>query len=163
MAHQRHCLVLLYPYPDTVRSCQLHETLGSSLLIKCSLPYASPGKTFSPAVADCRFRAPQTPRLAQYNHYNCSLPILQAILPFCPGAKSGQNPFKIRAESGQNSGKIRLMNGAGAGGFGIGPPWFQSVFFGAELLLRLGEIIDKRVCFHYTLVNGVALLRVMQI
>lgn len=70
MAHRGNCLVLLYPYPDTVRSPRLHKTLVSTLLIRRSLPFIPPRKTIGPAVADCRFRAPQTPRPAQYRHFN---------------------------------------------------------------------------------------------
>ena len=62
---QQHRLVLLYPYPDTVRECALHKTLLSTFLTACGLPQPAPRKAFSPAIADCRFRAPLTPHLAQ--------------------------------------------------------------------------------------------------
>ena len=58
-------LVLLYPYPDTVHGRPLHETLISTLLTECNRPYNAPGRTYSLAIADCKFRAPLTPHLAQ--------------------------------------------------------------------------------------------------
>ena len=70
MAHRYNCLVLLYPYPDTVRSLRLHKTLISTLLIRRSLPHAPSRKTVGPAIADCRYRAPQTPHPAQYSYFN---------------------------------------------------------------------------------------------
>ena len=58
-------LVLLYPYPDTVHGRPLHETLISTLLTECNRPYDAPGRTYGLAIADCKFRAPLTPHLAQ--------------------------------------------------------------------------------------------------
>ena len=65
MAHAPICLVLLYPYPDTVRRDALHKTLLSTFLTVCGLPQPAPRKAFSPAIADCRYRAPLTPHLSQ--------------------------------------------------------------------------------------------------
>jgi len=67
-------LVLLYPYPDTVHGSPLHKTLSSTLLIGLSHPYDAPGRTCGLAIADCKFRAPLTPHLAQLNY---SIPILK--------------------------------------------------------------------------------------
>ena len=61
----KHRLALLYPYPDAVRDRPLHKTLISTLLTETCLPCAPPRGTFSPAVADCWYRAPLSPRLAQ--------------------------------------------------------------------------------------------------
>ena len=58
-------LVLLYPYPDTVHGSPLHKTLRSTLLTECNHPYKVPRRTYSLAIADCKFRAPLTPHLAQ--------------------------------------------------------------------------------------------------
>ena len=58
-------LVLLYPYPDTVHGRPLHETLRSTLLAEFDHPYDAPGRTYGLAIADCKFRAPLTPHLAQ--------------------------------------------------------------------------------------------------
>lgn len=61
-------LVLLYPYPDTVHGSPLHKTLSSTLLIGLSHPCDAPGRTCGLAIADCKFRAPLTPHLAQHTH-----------------------------------------------------------------------------------------------
>ena len=79
MAHRSNCLVLLYPYPDTVRSLRLHKTLISTLLIRRSLPFAPSRKTVGPAIADCRFRSPQTTRPAQYSHFSRNIFNLQVF------------------------------------------------------------------------------------
>ena len=65
MAHIPIRLVLLYPYPDTVHGGLLHKTLLSTLLAVCGQQYDKPKETFGPAVADCGFRAPLAPHLAQ--------------------------------------------------------------------------------------------------
>jgi len=65
MAHARHRLVLLHPCPDTVRGRTLHKTLLSTFLSACCLPHTTPRKAFGSAIADCRYRAPLTPRLSQ--------------------------------------------------------------------------------------------------
>ena len=69
MAHAIDRLALLYPYPDAVRGFALHKTLKSSRLTARSQPYDKPGGTISLAVADCKFRAPLSPRSAQCNHF----------------------------------------------------------------------------------------------
>ena len=81
MAHAVDRLVLLYSYPDTVRDSTLHKTLKSSRLTARSQPYGEPRGTFGLAMADCKYRAPPTPHLAQYNNYSRLLKILQVILP----------------------------------------------------------------------------------
>ena len=69
MAHRLSCLVLLYPYPDTVRSGRLHKTLLSTLLVRRGLPLTKSGGAVDPAIADCRFRAPLTLRPARCKYY----------------------------------------------------------------------------------------------
>jgi len=69
MAHAPVCLVLLYPYPDTVRRGALHKTLLSTSLAVCCLPRSAPRKAFGSAIADCRYRAPLTPHLSQPLQY----------------------------------------------------------------------------------------------
>ena len=69
MAHRLDRLVLLYPYPDTVHGGLLHKTLLSSRLTSRSRPYGGPRRAFSLAIADCKFRAPLSPRSAQCNHF----------------------------------------------------------------------------------------------
>lgn len=69
MAHAIDRLALLYPYPDAVRGFALHKTLKSSRLTARSQPYDKPRGTISLAVADCKFRAPLSPRSAQCNHF----------------------------------------------------------------------------------------------
>ncbi len=81
MAHAVDRLVLLYSYPDTVRDSTLHKTLKSSRLTARSQPYGEPRGTFGLAMADCKYRAPPTPHLAQCNNYSRLLKILQVILP----------------------------------------------------------------------------------
>ena len=70
MAHAIDRLALLYPYPDAVRGFALHKTLTSSRLTARSQPYDEPRGTISLAVADCKYRAPLSPRSAQCNHFN---------------------------------------------------------------------------------------------
>src|SRR5699024_2196638 len=80
MAHAPSCLVLLYPYPDTVRRDALHKTLRSTFLTPRSLPCTAPRKAFGSAIADCRYRAPLTPRLSQYVQYSANRRFWQAIM-----------------------------------------------------------------------------------
>ena len=84
MAHAPNCLVLLYPYPDTVRRDALrdalHKTLRSTFLTPRSLPCTAPRKAFGSAIADCRYRAPLTPRLSQYVQYSANRRFWQAIM-----------------------------------------------------------------------------------
>ena len=71
-------LVLLYPYPDTVHGRPLHETLISTLLTECNHPYDAPGRTYGLAIADCKFRAPLTPHLAQPLYFITKRRFMQA-------------------------------------------------------------------------------------
>ena len=80
MAHEQIRLVLLYPYPDTVHGNSLHKTLRSTSLTECGLPRAYPKEAFGSAVADCRYRAPLTPHLAQQIYCIPNPKILQPIL-----------------------------------------------------------------------------------
>ena len=80
MAHEQIRLVLLYPYPDTVHGSPLHETLRSTFLAERGLPRAAPGEAFGSAIADCGYRAPLTPHLAQLFYCIVKSKILQLIL-----------------------------------------------------------------------------------
>ena len=55
--------MLLYSYPDTVHRVLLRETQTSTPLIEGSSAKQAPPFGNTPAVADCRYRAPLTPRL----------------------------------------------------------------------------------------------------
>ena len=64
-------LVLLHSCPDTVRRHILRKTQTSSPLIKGCYTNADPPPSITPTIADCRYKAPLTPRL--HGHF---------ILPF---------------------------------------------------------------------------------
>ena len=74
------CLVLLYSYPDTVHRVKLHKTLGSTSLISIGpLNTRSRDRHVSSAIADCRYRAPLTPHLAQLYYFILIFKYLQLI------------------------------------------------------------------------------------
>src|SRR5207247_3961424 len=58
-------LVLLPSGPDTVRESPLRGTRPSTSLEASALEDGGLGREFSPAGADCRYRAPLVPRLAR--------------------------------------------------------------------------------------------------
>ena len=58
-------LVLLPSGPDTVRGSPLRGTRSSTSRTPSALESADLGREFSPAGADCRYRAPLVPRLAR--------------------------------------------------------------------------------------------------
>src|SRR6478752_2325996 len=58
-------LVLLPSGPDTVRESPLRGTRSSTSLEAVAFEYGDLGWEFSPAGADCRYRAPLVPRLAR--------------------------------------------------------------------------------------------------
>ena len=62
-AHERFYLVLLCSQPDTVHRFPLRKTQTSTPLIKGSYTSNSPQSNITPTRADCRYRAPLTPRL----------------------------------------------------------------------------------------------------
>ena len=62
-AHTKSTLVLLHSCPDTVQWHILRETQTSTPLIKGSYTNADPLPSITPAIADCRYKAPLTPRL----------------------------------------------------------------------------------------------------
>ena len=62
--------MLLHSCPDTVHRFLLRKTQTSTPLIKgCSARY-KPQIGITPAVADCRYRAPLSPRLHGMYQYN---------------------------------------------------------------------------------------------
>ena len=60
---ERFCLVLLCSQPDTVRRFLSRKTQISTSLFEGSPTRNDPRPTNTPAIADCRYRAPLTPRL----------------------------------------------------------------------------------------------------
>ncbi len=55
--------MLLHSCPDTVHRFLLRKTQASTPLIEGCLAVKDPRISITPAVADCRYRAPLTPRL----------------------------------------------------------------------------------------------------
>lgn len=97
-AHEKFRLVLLCSQPDTVHGFLLRRTQTSTPLIQGSFRSFSPGRDMTPAMADCRYRAPPPPQL----HGNL-MTILNActVYPFfsllsktfsCAPAVPGKNP-----------------------------------------------------------------------
>ena len=64
-AHRRFHLVLLHSCPDTVHGVLLRKTQTSTPLIKGSSTRYKPQIGITPAVADCRYRAPLSPQLVR--------------------------------------------------------------------------------------------------
>ena len=62
-AHRRVCLVLLRSRPDTVHRDLLRRTQTSTPLMKRCSTNKKPQLGITPAIADCRYRAPLSPRL----------------------------------------------------------------------------------------------------
>ncbi len=62
-AHKRFHLVLLHSYPDTVHGVLLRKTQTSTPLTRGSPARTNPRQDITPAGADCRYRAPLSPRL----------------------------------------------------------------------------------------------------
>jgi len=62
-AHRRFHLVLLHSCPDTVHEFLLRKTQTSTLLTGGSPARPYPRRDITPAGADCRYRAPLSPRL----------------------------------------------------------------------------------------------------
>ena len=62
-AHGSFHLVLLCSHPDTVHGFPLRKTRTSTPLIKGCCTEQSPQSGITPTGADCRYRAPLTPRL----------------------------------------------------------------------------------------------------
>ena len=62
-AHRRFHLVLLHSCPDTVHRFLLRKTQTSTPLIEGSATGYKPRIGITPAVADCGYRAPLSPRL----------------------------------------------------------------------------------------------------
>jgi len=62
-SHESVCLVLLHSCPDTVHRFPLRKTQASTPLIEGCSQMKDPQIRITPAVADCRYRAPLSPRL----------------------------------------------------------------------------------------------------
>ena len=63
--------MLLHSCPDTVREFLLRKTQTSTPLTKGSSAVKCPGQDITPAGADCRYRAPLSPRLHGSFMTNC--------------------------------------------------------------------------------------------
>ena len=74
-AHRRHCLMLLGSPPDMVHSCRSRKTHSSSQPKTTLTTQVLPSfRESTPAVADCRYKAPLVPRLvwSYFTSYLCS-------------------------------------------------------------------------------------------
>ncbi len=67
--HGRNCLVLLHSCPDTVHRLPSRKTQTSTSLIRGCPTDRHPRHTITPTVADCRYRAPLSPRLHGNSKY----------------------------------------------------------------------------------------------
>ena len=65
----RFCLVLLRSRPDTVHRFPSRKTQASTPLIKGSSTNRCPQRNITPAIADCRYKVPLTPRLHESLFY----------------------------------------------------------------------------------------------
>ncbi len=90
-------LVLLPSGPDTVRDSSLRGTRSSTSLEAAALENGDLGWEFSPALADCRFRAPLVPRLARLRKSSADrigeaeIGIIEpALRPSTPVGRSGE-------------------------------------------------------------------------
>ena len=73
-AHRRHCLMLLGSPPDMVHSCRSRKTHSSTQPKTPLTTQVLPSfRESTPAVADCRYRAPLLPRLVwpYFTSYLC--------------------------------------------------------------------------------------------
>ena len=91
-AHRRHCLMLLGSPPDMVHSCRSRKTHSSTQPKTPLTTQVLPSfRESTPAVADCRYRAPLLPRLVwpyftSYRFLVLSEPAVYGrILPEKPG------------------------------------------------------------------------------
>jgi len=71
--------MLLPSEPDMFHSLLLHKTLISTQKIYLLSKIKLPRKVFCLAEADCKFRAPLTPHIAQYNYNTAKQKYYQAI------------------------------------------------------------------------------------
>ena len=71
-------LVLLPSGPDTVRGSPLRGTRSSTSRRRAAFENGDLGRGFSPAVADCRYRAPLVPRLARLRKDSADAPAVSA-------------------------------------------------------------------------------------
>ena len=76
-AHRRVRLVLLRSRPDTVHRDLLRRTQTSTPLMKRCSADKKPRFGITPAVADCRYRAPLSPRLHGNHNYTDSASVCQ--------------------------------------------------------------------------------------
>ena len=92
-AHRMTHLVLLHSCPDTVHEVLLRKTQTSTPLTRGSPARTYPRRDITPAGADCRFRAPLSPRLRgsfmtilrqlsiPYSHYFVKIPVAEMPVP----------------------------------------------------------------------------------
>ena len=82
-AHGRFSLMLLHSCPDMVQRVPLRETKTSAPLTRGSFTRKYPRQNITPAVADCRYRAPLSPRLCGPVKYTWMATICQ-VSKTCP-------------------------------------------------------------------------------
>ena len=87
--------MLLHSCPDTVHRVLLRKTQTSTPLIKGSSTRYKPQIGITPAVADCRYRAPLTPRLCGLVKYTWKPWFCQVFPPFSAvfPASGGPSPL----------------------------------------------------------------------
>ena len=90
-------LVLLPSGPDTVRDSPLRGTRSSTSLDAAALENGDLGWEFSPAIADCRFRAPLVPRLARHAKSIADRAI-RASTESATSVANGRSPPRSKAE-----------------------------------------------------------------
>ncbi len=78
-AHTLHRLLLLRSRPDKVHGNMLHETGLSSPLTNTGYTFNTLTRIITPAIADCRFRAPLTPRLVRLWYIKEQAPLYQVL------------------------------------------------------------------------------------
>ena len=88
-------LVLLCSQPDTVRRHLSRKTQTSTSLTKGSQTKTPLGPAITPAIADCRYRAPLTPRLRGFS----SITKYEYHVKNFPALRSAKNCFIIPLHS----------------------------------------------------------------
>ena len=99
-AHERHLLMLLGSPPDMVRGLSLRRTARSAAFRHRRYTYHDPGTVFSPAVADCGYREPLLPRIAETRtRSDCHFDIILYSFPICNSQFDNNGPRKKRCSS----------------------------------------------------------------
>ena len=83
-AHRMTHLVLLHSCPDTVHEVLLRKTQTSTPLTRGSPASSHPRRDITSAGADCRYRAPLSPRLRGLSYYIVNPLFCQVLLRILP-------------------------------------------------------------------------------